>query len=105
MTANPYFISNKSNASAQQTADGPWVRRLRAASVPDWIEGRIVVPLPEQPRALVIGMSLKLVTHIAIEPQVMGEIVTLKDSVLLHHPMVLFRDERLQNRPLRYPDG
>jgi hypothetical protein len=39
----------------------------------------------------------ELITHVAIEPEVVKKIVALENSVLLDHPVILFRNERLQD--------
>src|SRR5262249_4925801 len=48
--------------------------------------------------SLKAGMIAELVPHVAVHADVMEKVVALKDPVLLHHPMVLLGNERLQDR-------
>ena len=43
-------------------------------------------------------MAFKLVTHVAVESQVVEKVVALKNSVLFYHPQVVFTNERLKDR-------
>ena len=41
-------------------------------------------------------MAAKLLAHVAVEAQMMEEILSLENSVILHNPKELFGNERLQ---------
>src|SRR5712692_9473682 len=62
------------------------------------IERRVVVQLAKLGRAFEIRESAKSLADVAIHVQVMEEVVSLKDAVLLHHPVILLRHERFQDR-------
>ena len=49
-------------------------------------------------RLLVKRMVFEHIPHIAVQPNVVEEVVALKNPVVLHHPQVCFTDKRLQNR-------
>ncbi len=39
---------------------------------------------------------------IPVEPEIVEEIIALEDAVMLEHPPVLFRDERLEHRRTKF---
>ena len=41
---------------------------------------------------------MELISHVAIQPQIMEKVVALKDRMLLDHPKVLLGYEGLKNR-------
>ena len=47
--------------------------------------------------AIEVRTGLEHVAHVAIHANLMEEVVALKDPVVLHHPQVLFANERLQD--------
>jgi hypothetical protein len=61
------------------------------------IESRVVVERAELLGARVVRMVLELVAQVAVEPEVMEEVVALEDAVVLHHPQVLGAHEGLQD--------
>src|SRR5690349_7736047 len=62
------------------------------------IERVLIVLLAELRRVGVEGVILVLVAHIAIEAEVLEEVVALEDAVLLDHEEILIGHERLQDR-------
>ena len=61
------------------------------------VEGGIVVELAQPLRALEVRMPVNLLVHVRIQSEVLEEVIALEDAVLLDHPGVGFRDERLQD--------
>src|SRR3546814_15900809 len=45
-----------------------------------------------------VGMILELVAHIAVEADIVEEIMALENTVMLHDPVILFRQEGFQDR-------
>src|SRR3546814_3008181 len=45
-----------------------------------------------------IGMAGELVAHVAVEADIVEEIMALEDAVMLDDPMILFRQEGLEDR-------
>ena len=43
-------------------------------------------------------MAGELIAHVAVEAEVVEEVVALEDAVLLHHPVVALAHERLEDR-------
>jgi hypothetical protein len=62
-----------------------------------WIEGGVVIALDELGRALEMRMAAELLAHVAVQADVMEEVVALEDAVLLHHPEVLLGHEGLED--------
>src|SRR5262249_18126763 len=62
------------------------------------VECRLIVYGAEVFRVCVPRVIAELIPHVPIEPEVVEEVVTLEDRMLFDHPMVLFGDERLQDR-------
>ena len=62
------------------------------------VEGRLVVLLAILGRVVEPLVPAKLLAQVAVEPEVVEEVVALEDGVLLHHPVVLLAHERLDHR-------
>jgi hypothetical protein len=61
------------------------------------VESGPIVLLAEVRGARKMRMAAKLLPHITVHADVVEEIVALKNTVLFHHPMILFRNEGLED--------
>ena len=62
------------------------------------IERRVVIEFAELGRARVVRMVPELLAHVPVQADVMEEIVTLEDAVMLDHPVVGLAYKGLENR-------
>src|SRR4029450_3690607 len=51
------------------------------------VEGGLVIDLAKPHRVLEMWVAAELLTHIAVEAEIMKEIIALKDAVMFHHPV------------------
>lgn len=61
------------------------------------IKSGVVVQLTKLGCALEVVMTPELLTHIAIHPDMVEEIVTLENIMVLDHPKVGFTDKRFED--------
>src|SRR4029078_9987990 len=62
------------------------------------VESRSVVASTELLGSFKARMIAKLLPHIAVHTEVLEKVVSLENSMVLDHPVILVRDERFQDR-------
>ena len=62
------------------------------------IKSRPIILLAEIRRARKMRMPAEQLPHIAVHADVVKKVVALKNAVLFHHPMILFRNEWFNDR-------